>query len=262
MSAPCVQINMLHPKDVRTNLFYKAANRWSLIGGSFALQLFHFEYQLIGRATSEGAAVNPAFSKSIPTSTPKTLLAARAARILIFDPKCPEDSHASSDLLEELVHTVVNGNSGQGGVWAVVVLTLAAGMEWSVRGPRHLVYTWPSRKGYVKQQTAISPWCHWEARMFLQCTLRLKGRGRCKPWVRARCVFRSFSNQQVAFALHLCKSCAGPFLSHRLGPGNRAGARVRWQWLQTEGEVSEYIGLAIALSSERECSFPPTHKRL
>lgn len=48
--------------------------------------------------------------------------------MLILDRKCPEDSHASADLLEELVHAIVNGNGGQGGVWAAVVLTLAADM--------------------------------------------------------------------------------------------------------------------------------------
>lgn len=42
------------------------------------------------------------------------LIVPGASRILVLDPKCLEDSHLSAGPLEELVHTVVNGEE-QGG---------------------------------------------------------------------------------------------------------------------------------------------------
>lgn len=60
--------------------------------------------------TSEGTT----FSKNVPISSAHALLAARASRILILNPKCPEDSYIPAGPLEELVHTIVSGEQ-QGG---------------------------------------------------------------------------------------------------------------------------------------------------
>lgn len=124
INASCVQINVFHPKDTRTNLFFQAMQ----VGDPLLGEVLHCSFSATSMrllevpasnswltlcwlqnfsswGTSEGAT----FPKNVPTSSPHALLATGASRILVLDSKCP-DSHLCW-------FTLINGEQ-QGG-WCV-----------------------------------------------------------------------------------------------------------------------------------------------
>lgn len=128
MNVSCVQINVLHPKDIWTSLFFQAMQVDDFLLGEILLcSFFAISMRLLGVPASNSwltlcwlenliphVLLRTTFSKNVPTSSPHDLLETGASRILILDPKCPEDSHISAGPLEELVHTIANGEQQWG----------------------------------------------------------------------------------------------------------------------------------------------------